>query len=360
MPNRPLAIDPAVKSAIEGGARVIFSLSGGKDSSAAAFAVSEYLDRIGHPRQLRSSIHADLGAIEWQKTPAFVERIAKHLNTELTIVRRKAGGLIQRWEQRWASSCLRYENLETFQLVSPWSSASLRFCTSETKVAPLGSHIRKTHPGETIISIVGIRREESASRANSPISRNDARFAPPGNKAGTRMLTWHPILDWSSEDVFAFHRERKIPLHEAYALGSTRLSCSYCVLSSLNNLTVAAASPGNHETFRRIVALESRSGFSFQNSRWLAEVAPQLLDEAEKAATLEARTLADQRRSLEATLPPDLRFKRGWPPRIPDRREAHRIAKVRAEILAAHSLENRWPRPADVQRRFEQLHAAIA
>lgn len=336
----------------------MFSLSGGKDSSAAAFAVSEYLDAIGHQAGLRHSIHADLGTIEWRSTPSFVETIAQRLDTPLDVVRRNAGGLIQRWEQRWESSRRRYENLETYQLVSPWSSASLRFCTSETKVAPLGSHIRKTFPGETIISVVGIRREESASRASTPISRIDTRFAPTGNRAGTRMITWHPILDWTTADVFDFHHERRIPLHEAYGLGSTRLSCSFCVLSSLNNLEVAAAATGNHDTFKRIVALETRTGFSFQNSRWLADVAPQLLDGAAQQASAKARVRAIRRRSLEAMLPADLKFKRGWPPRIPSRSEARTIAKVRAEILSANSIANRWPQPSDIQHRFEELHAA--
>ena len=111
-----------------------------QNSSAAALAVIAHLDRIGHPKAHRHAIHADLGQIEWRSTAGFVEAIAEKLETPLTVVRRNAGGLIQRWQQRWQSSRDRYAAMETYQLISPFSSAKLRFCTSETKVAPIGSH----------------------------------------------------------------------------------------------------------------------------------------------------------------------------------------------------------------------------
>ena len=133
-PPPPLAFAPDVLAAIEDGADIVFSLSGGKDSSAAALAVTEFLDSVGHPAEKRRSIHADLGMIEWPSTSGFVETIATMLAVDLSVVRRKAGGLVQRWEQRWKSSLRRYENLETYQLVPPFSSARLRFCTGETKV----------------------------------------------------------------------------------------------------------------------------------------------------------------------------------------------------------------------------------
>lgn len=359
-PPPPLAFAPDVLAAIEDGADIVFSLSGGKDSSAAGLAVTEFLDSVGHPAEKRRSIHADLGMIEWQSTPSLVTEIASILRTPLTTVARKAGGLIHRWEQRWQSSLDRFERLETYQLVSPWSSAKLRYCTSETKVAPIGSRLRRDYAGRTVISVVGIRREESSARAATPVWRRDSRFAPVGNRAGTVMLTWHPILDWTAEDVFAFHTSRNLPLHEAYALNSTRLSCSYCVLASLNNLSVASLAPGNHPSFRRITALETRSAFSFQPSRWLADVSPHLLSDAELAASQRARRTALRRRTLEATLPADLRFKRGWPPRVPTKTEAVAIASVRDAILRANGRPNHWPHPSDVRDRFAELHIAKA
>ena len=355
-----VASDDTIASALRSGAHVVYSLSGGKDSSAAAFAVEAHLDRIGHPRDRRHAIHADLGLIEWPSTPGFVETIAAMLGVDLSIVRRKAGGLIQRWEQRWQSSLRRYENLETYQLVSPFSSAKLRFCTGEAKVQPIGAELRKRFAGETIISIVGIRREESPARAKAPISKPDLRFAPVGNRAGTTMLTWHPIVEWSARDVFAYHAMRAIPLHEAYGRCADRLSCSYCVLAGLNNLAVSSTCEGNHPAYRAIVGIEARSGFSFQPGRWLADVSPHLLGPQLSTDVANAKRMGDRRRDLETGLPPDLRFTKGWPPRVPDLEEARTIHRVRSELTSTHGLTDHWPGPAMIRERFAELHAAKA
>lgn len=357
-PTPPSArADARVRRAIAEGARVVFSLSGGKDSAAAAFAASLWLDGVGHARDLRSAIHADLGMIEWKSTPRLVEMTAEKLAVPLSVVRRKAGGLISRWEQRWKSSLARYEDLTTYQLVSPWSSAKLRYCTSETKVAPIGAHLRRELAGETILSVVGIRREESRARSSEPISKADTRFAAEANRAGTKMITWHPVIDWTASQVFAFHEAAGIELHEAYNMGATRLSCSFCVLAGMNNLAVSAASPGNYDSYRRIVALECQSAFSFQPDRWLADVAPGLLSHQSSGSSMRARDMATRRRALEARLPADLRFRRGWPPRVPSLAEANTIAEVRAELLETYKLKNRWATAADVRERFAELHS---
>ena len=355
-----IAIDDAVASALSDGTHVVYSLSGGKDSSAAAFVVDAYLDRIGHPRDRRHAIHADLGMIEWPSTSGFVETIATMLAVDLSVVRRKAGGLVQRWEQRWESSLRRYENLETYQLVPPFSSARLRFCTGETKVQPIGANLRKRFAGETVISVVGIRREESIVRSKAPISKPDTRFAPVGNRAGTTMLTWHPIVEWSARDVFAYHATRRIPLHEAYGRGADRLSCSYCVLAGLNNLAVSSTCEGNHPAYRAIVGIEAKSGFSFQPGRWLADVSPQLLDAQGTAAIRKAKLMAERRRTIESELPNDLRFMKGWPPRVPTLDEAHTIHRVRREMTTTHNLVNHWPDALTIRERFAELHAAKA
>ena len=95
-----LALPPAILDAVERGAWIVFNLSGGKDSSAAMFAVNLILDALGHPRERRIAIHADLGRAEWDETPATVEDLAAHAGVPLTIVRRNAGDLFDRWATR--------------------------------------------------------------------------------------------------------------------------------------------------------------------------------------------------------------------------------------------------------------------
>jgi 3'-phosphoadenosine 5'-phosphosulfate sulfotransferase (PAPS reductase)/FAD synthetase len=184
----PLAITAEIAAALAAGAWVAFNLSGGKDSSASLFACLLQLDALGHPRDRRLAIHADLGRAEWDATPAMVERIAALAGLPLIVVSRQAGDLIARWEQRFANGKARYEALSTYNLIGPWSSASLRFCTSEHKAHVIGPELARRLAGATIINVIGIRRSESSSRAAAPISKTDERFAKPGNRAGTRML----------------------------------------------------------------------------------------------------------------------------------------------------------------------------
>lgn len=350
------AIDGLVLDAVARGAWFAFNLSGGKDSTACAFAATALLDQLGHPRSRRIAIHADLGRAEWRSTPATVAAIAECLGLPLVVVRRSAGDMVARWEQRFANGCRRYENLELYHLIGPWSSASLRFCTSELKAQVIGPELARRYRGETIVSVIGLRRAESAARRDTPISRHDPRFAKPGNAAKTRMISWHPLVDWSTDNVFACHDRYDLPLHEAYRChGSSRLSCAFCVLASGADLAAATRATGNHGLYRHLVAMEAASTFSFQPGRWLADVAPQLLAPSLGRDIVVAKREAIQRRAMEGAMPPDLRFVKGRPPRLPTLAEAGVIAEVRGALLRRHGLANLYPDAGAVMWRFAAL-----
>ncbi len=351
-----VAIDGLVLDAVTRGAWFAFNLSGGKDSSAAAQAATALLDQLGHPRDRRIAIHADLGRAEWRSTPAIVAAVAERLGLALVVVRRSAGDMVARWEQRFANGCRRYEYLELYHLIGPWSSASLRFCTSELKAQVIGPELARRYRGETIVSVIGLRRAESAARRDTPISRLDTRFAKSGNAAKTRMISWHPLVDWSSDDVFACHDRHDLPLHEAYRChGSSRLSCAFCVLASGSDLAAATRATGNHELYRHLVAMEASSTFSFQPGRWLADVAPQLLPPSLGRAIAVAKRDAVQRRAMEGVMPASLRFVKGRPPRLPTLAEAGMIAEVRDVLLRRHDLANLYPDACAIRRRFADL-----
>ncbi len=353
-----LAISSEIIGAIGQGAWIVFNLSGGKDSSAAMFAVNLYLDLLGHPRSRRMAIHADLGRAEWASTPATVAHIAAIAGMPLTVVRRAAGDLVDRWIQRFENGKRRYEALETYHLIGPWSSASLRFCQSEMKAAVIGPAVVRMLPGERIISVLGLRRDESHNRASIPISKADQRHAKAGNRRGTVMSLWNPLADWTGTDVFRAHDLLGIPLHEAYMdWGSTRLSCRYCIFASLHDLQASSAAPPNGEVYRELVGIEARSTFPFQPTRWLADVAPNLLGAALQADIARAKADQMERKRIEAAMPAELRYVVGWPPRLPTRAEAENIAALRRPILARHGLEDRYPSNTSILDRFSELMA---
>jgi 3'-phosphoadenosine 5'-phosphosulfate sulfotransferase (PAPS reductase)/FAD synthetase len=362
IPELPgIALTPEIIGAIRAGAWIVFNLSGGKDSSAAMAAVNLFLDFFGHPRARRMAIHADLGRAEWATTPETVQRIAAEAGMPLTVVRRAAGDLVDRWIQRFESGKRRYAALETYNLIGPWSSASLRFCQSEMKAAVIGPAVARMHQGEQIISVLGLRRDESHNRASIPIAKTDERYAKAGNRHGTTMMVWHPIADWTSDAVFCAHRVLGILLHEAYSMwGSSRLSCRYCIFASQRDLEASASAPSNAEVYRELVGIEARSTFPFQPTRWLADVAPRLLSAGLRSDVVRAKADQLERRRLEASMPPGLRYVKGWPPRLPTPAEAEDIAAARRPILAHHSLPDRFPTAVSIMERFAELLAVAA
>ena len=355
--NDAVAIDDRVRAALPG-AVVAFSLSGGKDSTAAMRGAWEFLDEIGHPRADRVAIHADLGRAEWQSTPAMVEEVAAHFGAPLMVVRHASHDMVSRWEARFDNGKRRYRDLEIFNLIGPWSSASLRFCTAEMKQQVIAPALTRAFPGRTIISVVGIRRDESPGRGRAPISKVEPRWA---RADGSNHLTWHPALFWSAAEVFHHHRRYGLPLSEVYTVhGCTRLSCAFCIMQSLADQVAAAKAPGNRGLLCHLVDMEVRSSFSFQPARWLADAAPQFLPVSLLADVARGKVLASRRRAIEAALPAGLRYVEGWPVRLPTREEAVQVVAARAEILLQHGLPVLYRTPTSVIARFDELMAIQA
>lgn len=350
-----IATDAEIDEALRAGALVVFNLSGGKDCGAVSAMTMLYLDRIGHPRERRIALHADLGRAEWQSTPAQVEAQAAALGLPLTVVRATSGDLIERFENRWTRGLELYADMRLYNLRGPWSSPSLKFCQSEKKIQVMGPHLARLYKGQTIINVVGIRREESTGRSKTPIAKADTRFAKPGNRAGTRMLLWHPGVDLLTEEVFEANRRHGIPLGESYSYGATRYSCAFCIMGSINDLEASTKAPGNHWVYRHLVGMEITSTFSFQAGRWLGDVASHLLSERQIELLAHAKKLAGERKDLEGSMPARHRYVDGWPLYVPTIEEAHQIAQVREQLLFRHGLPNRYDGAGAVRDRFQEL-----
>src|SRR5438045_1668991 len=132
--DRGVELTPEIKKLIAANAPIALGVSGGKDSCALAIATCEELDKLGHvgPRVL---IHSDLGRVEWRDSLPTCERLAKFLGLELVVVRRGAGDMMDRWLKRWENNLARYTDLSCVKVILPWSTSSMRFCTSELKTA---------------------------------------------------------------------------------------------------------------------------------------------------------------------------------------------------------------------------------
>lgn len=348
-PPPPVTIDARIEALLATNVPVAIGVSGGKDSQAAALATCTYLDRIRHagPRLL---IHSDLGSVEWLDSLPVCSRLAERLGVELVVVRRKAGGLMERWEARWQSSRTRYENLSTVTLVPCWSTPEMRFCTSELKTHVIVAELKRRFRGQKIVNVTGIRRQESKKRAGMAIADHDKE---------RRIWNWRPILDWTADEVFTSIDDAGLDPHPAYRRwGMSRVSCRFCIMQNLGDMTAAAAQPEAHDIYRRMVALEIASSFGFQGGRWLADIAPHLLDETMQEAVLDAKDRAQKRIIAEREISRGMLYVKGWPTRMLTDSEADILAAVRRDVSAIMGFDSSYLTRDSIHARYAELIAA--
>lgn len=144
---------------------------------------------------------------------------------------------------------------ETFEQVtrrkSSFPSRVRKWCTEELKLKPfaawLDAYREKT--GDDVQVLVGIRAEESASRAEMKEREHSDLYD---------CDVWRPILDWTLDQVVAEHHRAGIPLHPLYHHGAERVGCFPCVNASKAELAIVGELAP--ERIDRIRALEAEMG----------------------------------------------------------------------------------------------------
>jgi len=346
-----IAATPQIDRLVKSGAPVAIGVSGGKDSQACALATFDHLDRIGHtgPRLL---VHADLGSVEWNASLPACHALAEKLGCDLVVVRRKAGGLMQRWQSRWHSSRTRYEALSTVTLVPCWSTPGMRFCTSEMKTHVITAELKRRFKGQAIINVTGIRRQESARRAQTAIA---------GKSADGRLIHWRPIANWSTDDVFGETAAHGQHPHPAYTdFGMSRVSCRFCIMQNLDDMVAATRQPEAHGIYREMVGLEIDSTFAFQGARWLGDIAPHLLSAEDRAGLADAKDRAARRVAAEARITKEMRYVAGWPTRMLTDSEADCLAEVRTEVSGLMGFRSDFLTRDAIHGRYADLLAQQA
>jgi phosphoadenosine phosphosulfate reductase len=104
----------------------------------------------------------------------------------------------------------------------------------------------KEQSGAGTVTLIGIRREESARRSN----RNEVEISnykyfagfdqfniDNENKhiclKGKDKFLISPILHWTHKDIWTFIRENNMPYCELYDMGRTRIGCMFCPMASI-------------------------------------------------------------------------------------------------------------------------------
>jgi 3'-phosphoadenosine 5'-phosphosulfate sulfotransferase (PAPS reductase)/FAD synthetase len=251
---------------LRAGAALVLSVSGGKDSDAMCHHLLQRRQTEGWSGDV-VMIHANLGArVEWQQTPDYIQNLAQRKGVPLHVVRWTHGDLIDRIWQRYYKDPSR----------PCWPSAQMRYCTADLKRGPISRELRRLFPSGKVICAMGLRAQESQTRARRPtFSLRTDSSAP---TKGRFVYDWLPIHYWSETDVWDCIRQHGNIHHEAYSLGNHRLSCALCVLASLNDLINGATH--NHDAYQEYCRIEAVTGYSFRNDFWLSDLKPDLLPES--------------------------------------------------------------------------------
>jgi 3'-phosphoadenosine 5'-phosphosulfate sulfotransferase (PAPS reductase)/FAD synthetase len=265
--------------------------------------------------------------------------------------------MIARWQKRWENNVARYANLECVKLILPWSTPAMRFCTSELKTAPISSELRRRFKNLPILSVTGIRRQESSNRSRMPVYATSTKLTRKNFAGGT----WNAIIEYQLDDVFTEISDAGLQLHEAYTrYGLSRVSCSFCIMSSEADLRAAARAEENHEAYRLLVELEAVSGFGCQGNRWLADVAPHLLSPELCGRIVRTKEVARLRREAEDAIHAHLLYEKGWPKAVPNRADAELLASVRRRVSELMGIKVDYVDADSIINRYEELMLAKA
>lgn len=233
---------------------ILVASSAGKDSQAMLDRVAE-LARAAGVEDRVTVLHNDLGEVEWPGTAELAAEQAAHYGYRFEMRHRTQGLLLEQIEAR-----------------GMWPSSKARYCTSDQKRGPARKLITEL-VGELdldrqarVLYCLGLRAQESSGRAKKPVMEVDKAAT-----SGVREVTvWHPILHWTEEEVWARIKASGVRHHWAYDRGMKRLSCSFCVLASREDLECAARL--RPEMAAKYVDLEARMGHQFKADLSMAEI----------------------------------------------------------------------------------------
>lgn len=153
----PLWLPETLVQALESGADCALNTSGGVDSQAVLRMIAWWHRSRQFPGRLYA-IWADLGRAEWLETPAFIAQTAADLGLPLEVVRREKGDLLDRYDERRTAL-----DAQGRANTPHWPTSNSLYCSGELKRGPLDKQFRLS---PFIISVEGIRTDESANRAD--------------------------------------------------------------------------------------------------------------------------------------------------------------------------------------------------
>jgi DNA sulfur modification protein DndC len=217
-----------IKRLRDRGAIFVANHSGGKDSQ------KMFLDLLALvPREQIFIVHAVLPEVEWEGVLEHIEATTFGMKIHTCRSRRTL--------------------LEMIAERGMFPSPSMRQCTSDLKRGPIERTIRQSGH-KLIVNCMGMRADESANRAKLQTFK----FNSGNSKNGREWYDWLPIHHNTASEVFGAIALAGQKPHWAYGVGMSRLSCVFCIMASVADLTIAAQH--NPRLYRQYVDLEHSTG----------------------------------------------------------------------------------------------------
>ena len=138
----------------------------------------------------------------------------------------------------------------------------LRWCCTVHKTAPVINKLCEVHCMNKIhaMMITGVRADESAARSDYDELSMGKKL--PG------QYSYHPILEWSSAEVFLYIYMQNLPFNEAYKYGFNRVGCIMCPNSSEKHEFIKRACfPEKVDIYCSKIIENSRKDLSGDNAR---------------------------------------------------------------------------------------------
>ncbi len=252
-----LELDAVCKLVEQHGSNLAFVVnhSGGKDSTRMLGLVRN---------KLRDSptyaVMADTGFEHQRPISAadFARQRCAEFGLDLTVVRHPRRTYLEMVEQR-----------------GMFPSPRFRQCTSDLKRSPIEKFIRSL-PQKIILNCIGIRAEESHSRARlQPLTLNGSLTT-----RDRTVYNWLPIFDHLLLDVLAWHWVNAIRLHPVYVPeyhkdGTAggylrRLSCRLCIFATDADLRVIYQN--DRAAFEQVCNLETKLCYTMRPGASLVQI----------------------------------------------------------------------------------------
>ena len=197
----------------------IVGFSGGIDSQATARWV---LNR--YPKDDVILLNTQAGRNEHPITVAFVAQYSATVHPVIEVVPlildlggrgTKEGATRDRRQEFADTDELTFDRLAYIKGRFP--SRKAQFCTEHLKLAPQRRWVEANCPDGNYIRYVGVRRDESQTRANCSITDFDDYFD---------CDIIRPIADWTKEMCFAYVKAHGEEFNPLYLLGFSRVGCA--------------------------------------------------------------------------------------------------------------------------------------